>query len=82
MNYRACKRGLKIIEVPIHFAERSEGESKMSLRIQLESALMPVLLRFRRTVGMWGWPARSECGCHYLHPSCQYPSGFALALGP
>ena len=47
MNYRACKQGLKIIEVPIHFAERSEGESKMSLRIQLESALMPVLLRYR-----------------------------------
>jgi dolichol-phosphate mannosyltransferase len=48
MNYRACKQGLKIIEVPIHFAERSEGESKMSLRVQLESALMPLLLRYRR----------------------------------
>jgi hypothetical protein len=35
-----------------------------------------------RTVGMWGQPARSECGCHYWPPSCQYPSGFALALGP
>ena len=48
MNYRAVKRGLKIIELPIHFAERSEGESKMSLRVQLESALMPFSLRYRR----------------------------------
>jgi dolichol-phosphate mannosyltransferase len=47
MNYRAVKQGLKIVELPIHFAERSEGESKMSLRIQLESALMPFLLRYR-----------------------------------
>lgn len=47
MNYRASQQGVKIIEVPIHFAERSEGESKMSLRVQLESALMPFLLRYR-----------------------------------
>jgi dolichol-phosphate mannosyltransferase len=42
------RQGLKIIELPIHFAERGEGESKMSLRVQLESALMPFLLRYRR----------------------------------
>jgi dolichol-phosphate mannosyltransferase len=47
MNYRAVKRDLKIIEIPIHFAERGEGESKMSLRVQLESALMPFLLGYR-----------------------------------
>jgi dolichol-phosphate mannosyltransferase len=44
MNYRTVKRGLKVVEVPIYFAERGEGESKMSLRVQLESALMPFLL--------------------------------------
>ena len=48
MNYRAVKRGLKILELPIHFAERSQGESKMSLRVQLESALMPFSLRYSR----------------------------------
>jgi dolichol-phosphate mannosyltransferase len=48
MNYRAVRHGLKIVELPIHFAERREGESKMSLRVQLESALMPFLLRYRR----------------------------------
>jgi dolichol-phosphate mannosyltransferase len=47
MNYRAVKCDLKIIEVPIHFAERGEGKSKMSLRVQFESALMPFLRRSR-----------------------------------
>ncbi len=47
MNYRAVKNDLKIIEIPIHFAERREGKSKMSLRVQLESALMPFMLRYR-----------------------------------
>jgi dolichol-phosphate mannosyltransferase len=47
MNYRSARAGLKIVELPIHFAERREGESKMSLRVQLESALMPFLLRWR-----------------------------------
>jgi len=47
MSYRTVKHGLKVVELPIHFAERSEGESKMSLRVQIESALMPFLLRCR-----------------------------------
>lgn len=46
MNYRAVKRGLKILELPVHFAERSAGDSKVSLRVQLESALMPLSLRY------------------------------------
>ena len=48
MNYRTVRNGLKIVELPIHFAERREGESKMNVRVQLESALVPFLLR-RRT---------------------------------
>jgi dolichol-phosphate mannosyltransferase len=47
MNYRTVRHGLKIIELPIHFADRTKGQSKMSLRVQLESALMPFLLRRR-----------------------------------
>jgi dolichol-phosphate mannosyltransferase len=47
MNYRSVHHGLKIIELPIHFADRREGESKMSLKVQLESALMPLSLRRR-----------------------------------
>ena len=44
MSYRAVQHGLKSVEVPIHFAERTAGESKMSLRVQLESALLPFQL--------------------------------------
>jgi dolichol-phosphate mannosyltransferase len=47
MNYRTIQRGLKVVELPIHFADRAEGESKMSLKVQLESALMPFVLRRR-----------------------------------
>jgi dolichol-phosphate mannosyltransferase len=45
MNYRARLRGLKVVELPIHFAEREAGESKMTLKVQIESAVMPFRLR-------------------------------------
>lgn len=48
MNYRVVRRGLRIAEVPIRFQERSDGVSKMSLAVQLESALVPWKLRFAR----------------------------------
>ncbi|MGW6278846.1 polyprenol monophosphomannose synthase [Kribbella sp. NPDC055071] len=49
MNYRTVKRGLKIAEVPIRFEERTVGASKMTLKVQLESALMPWKLLFSRS---------------------------------
>jgi len=39
MAYIAHKLGFRFTEVPIYFAERRYGQSKMSLRIQLEAAL-------------------------------------------
>lgn len=45
MNYRARLSGLKVVELPIHFAEREAGESKMTFRVQFESAAMPFRLR-------------------------------------
>ena len=48
MNYRTIKHGLKVLEIPIHFSDRAEGKSKMSLKTQLESALIP--LRIKRSV--------------------------------
>jgi dolichol-phosphate mannosyltransferase len=48
MNYRVVRRGMRIAEVPIRFEERSEGVSKMSLAVQLESALVPWQLLFGR----------------------------------
>jgi dolichol-phosphate mannosyltransferase len=46
MNYRVVRQGLRIDEVPIRFCERAEGVSKMSLGVQIESALVPWKLRF------------------------------------
>ncbi|TXG91137.1 polyprenol monophosphomannose synthase [Rhodococcus rhodnii] len=48
MNHRVVRRGLSIAEVPIRFEERSDGVSKMSLAVQLESAVVPWKLRFRK----------------------------------
>ena len=38
MAYLASKLGYRIKEVPIYFADRKWGESKMNLRIQIEAA--------------------------------------------
>ncbi len=46
MNYRTVKQGIQIAEVPIRFEERTKGASKMSLKVQLESAAMPWKLLF------------------------------------
>ncbi len=46
MNYLCRQAGHKIIEIPIHFEERQAGASKMSLRVKLESAKVPFVLRF------------------------------------
>ncbi|MEV1026538.1 polyprenol monophosphomannose synthase [Streptomyces sp. NPDC050264] len=45
MKYRALRRGYSVMEVPIHFEDRTVGESKMSLMVQLESVAMPWKLR-------------------------------------
>ncbi len=50
MNYRTIKKGIQIAEVPIRFEERTKGASKMSLKVQLESAAMPWRLLFGRKV--------------------------------
>jgi dolichol-phosphate mannosyltransferase len=48
MNYRAIRAGITIAEVPISFSERAGGASKMTLKVQLESARTPWRLRFSR----------------------------------
>lgn len=49
MHYRAIRAGMSMVEIPIHFSDRHAGSSKMSLRVQLESALMPWRLLFKRS---------------------------------
>jgi dolichol-phosphate mannosyltransferase len=39
MAYIANRLGFRIIETPIYFEDRRIGQSKMSLRIQLEAAI-------------------------------------------
>lgn len=46
MTYRAWCAGLSIVEFPITFTDRLEGQSKISRRVLWESMLIPWRLRF------------------------------------
>jgi dolichol-phosphate mannosyltransferase len=45
MTYEACRAGFRVREVPIVFRERERGESKMSVDVIREAALMVPRLR-------------------------------------
>jgi dolichol-phosphate mannosyltransferase len=45
-TFRAARAGLRIVELPITFVDRREGQSKMSRKIIFESVLKPWRLRF------------------------------------
>jgi dolichol-phosphate mannosyltransferase len=47
MHYLAQRHRFRTVEIPIHFNDRQQGESKMSLQVKLESAVMPFQLRYR-----------------------------------
>lgn len=49
MAYLAYRLGFTIHEVPFYFADRHQGRSKMSLRIQLEAAYKVWQIRFAYT---------------------------------
>jgi dolichol-phosphate mannosyltransferase len=44
-TYRAVKQGFRVVEIPIVFADRTEGTSKMSKSIFLEAVVKVPLLR-------------------------------------
>jgi dolichol-phosphate mannosyltransferase len=48
LTYRAVRRGFRVIEVPIIFRDREQGQSKMSWRIAAEAMLLVPKLRFGR----------------------------------
>lgn len=52
MKYRAWKKGFRLLEVPIVFNERTEGQSKMSKAIVREAAFKVWELRIR---SLFGW---------------------------
>lgn len=47
INYRAWKQGFRLLEVPIVFTERAEGQSKMNKRIVREATVKVWELRLR-----------------------------------
>lgn len=51
MKYRALRRGFTVTEVPIVFADRTAGYSKMTRAIILEAILKVPLLRVAATTG-------------------------------
>ena len=46
MNFRTWKKGFRIVEIPIVFVDRTEGESKMSKKIVREAVWMVWRLRW------------------------------------
>ncbi len=46
-TWRACRRGLRVVEVPITFSDRTLGSSKMSGRIVVEAMLRVLTWRWR-----------------------------------
>ena len=46
MSFRAWKKGFRIVEIPIVFVDRTEGESKMSKQIVREAVWMVWRLRW------------------------------------
>jgi dolichol-phosphate mannosyltransferase len=51
MSFRAVRKGFKPVEIPIVFADRTEGESKMSGHIVREAVLMVWRLRWWAITG-------------------------------
>ena len=48
LTYRALRAGLRVVELPITFRERREGESKLTGHVALEAAWRIPALRLRR----------------------------------
>jgi dolichol-phosphate mannosyltransferase len=49
LAWEAVTAGFRVAEVPITFVERQLGSSKLSVRMMVESAVLPVRLAMRRT---------------------------------
>ena len=51
MSFRAWKKGFRLVEIPIVFTDRIEGQSKMNKRIVREAIWMVWWLRLKSMVG-------------------------------
>jgi len=66
MTYRAVRAGFRVMEVPIVFRDRVAGQSKMSLAIAGEAALLVFRLRYSRD------PELTDRGSGALVPEATY----------
>ncbi len=53
MKFKAWKYGFNVIEVPVIFTDRSEGESKMSGGIFYEAVLGVINMKIRSIFKNW-----------------------------
>jgi dolichol-phosphate mannosyltransferase len=53
LTYRALRAGFRVREVPIHFRDRTVGESKISLGIAVEALWLVPVLRFPALSRVW-----------------------------
>ena len=51
MNFKAWKKGFKLIEIPITFVDRVHGTSKMSKKIVHEAVIIVWKLRLKSIFG-------------------------------
>ena len=51
MKYRAFKKGLKLVEIPIIFTDRTQGESKMNGGIITEAIFGVIKLKLKSLFG-------------------------------
>jgi dolichol-phosphate mannosyltransferase len=51
MSFRAWKKGFRLVEIPIVFTDRVEGQSKMNKRIVREAIWMVWWLRLQSIIG-------------------------------
>jgi dolichol-phosphate mannosyltransferase len=51
MKFKFYKKGFKILEIPILFIDRREGESKMSRKVVYEAYFMVWKLKFKSIIG-------------------------------
>ena len=51
MNFRAWRKGFKIVEIPIIFVDRTLGQSKMNFSIMVEAAKVVWKLKFQQLIG-------------------------------
>ncbi|MST32903.1 glycosyltransferase [Acidimicrobiaceae bacterium USS-CC1] len=65
MAYRAVETGARVVEVPIRFAERAEGRSKMSVGIAAEAFVRVTGWGIHRAAGgaVRGWWGGGRRGC-------------------